>query len=234
MFPPNLPVFKDERFLKDRSEFMGISGGSGRKFGPQSAQGRAEAAANLRGVFALLENNFLADGRDWLLGGHDGGGPTLADIEGVWILHWLRGIPGALPKDLLSEQQFPRVFAWIERFDKAVKSAAQKVGSVPTLSGEQATRTVVEAEFVDRAEDFGQVAPEEPVAKVLGLKKGDRVVVHPTDTGFTYKDSGKLLNLDANEVVFETRATVEGTPAVRVHAPRLGFRVVREDQTSHL
>lgn len=233
MFPPELPIFKDERFLKDRSEFMGASG---RKFGPAPAQARAEATANLRGVFALLESTFLADGRDWLLGSssRQGEGPSLVDIEGVWVLHWLRGIPGALPRDVLSEQQFPRVFAWIERFDQAVKAAAHKVGQVPTVSGEEAARIIVGAEYVNRDDGFGQVAPEEPVAKALELKKGQNVVVYPLDTGSTQKDSGVLLSLDGNEVVFETRATTEGTPAVRVHAPRVGFRVVREDQAPHL
>lgn len=234
IFPPDLPIFKDERFVKDRSDFMG-GASSGRKFGPVPAEARAEATANLRGVFALLENTFLADGRDWLLGGSSDG-PSLADIEGVWLLHWLREIPGTLPKDVLSEQQFPRVHAWIERFDQAVQAAAQKLGPAPTVSGEDAARTIVGAEYVDRGDDssFGQVAPEEPVAKALGLKKGDRVVVYPLDTGSTHKDSGSLLGLDGDQVVFETRATIEGTPAVRVHAPRLGFRVVREDQSSHL
>lgn len=231
MFPPELPIFMDERFVKDRSEFMGASG---RKFGPAPAQVRAEATANLRGVFVLLENTFLADGRDWLLGSNHSDGPSLADIEGVWLLHWLRGIPGALPKDVLSEQQFPRVFAWIERFDQAVKAAAQKVGQAPTVSGEDAARIIVGAEYVNRDDGFGQVAPEEPVAKALELKKGENVVVYPLDTGSAQKDSGVLLSLDGNEVVFETRATIKGTPAVRVHAPRLGFRVVREDQASHL
>lgn len=233
MFPPNLPIFKDERFLKDRSELMGASG---RKFGPSSPQVRAEAAASLRGVFSLLENTFLADGRDWLLGGQQG--PSLADIEGAWVLHWLRSIPGALPKEVLSERHFPRVFAWIKRFDKAVKAAAQQFGSVPKVSGEEAARTIVGAAYVDGAEEgndsFGQVASEEPVAQALGLKKGDRVVVYPLDTGSTRKDSGRLLHLDGNEVIFETKATVEGTPAVRVHAPRSGFRIVPAEQTSHL
>lgn len=240
MFPPTLPIFKDERFLKDRSEFMGATG---RKFGPSAPQTRAEAAANLRGVFSLLENTFLADGRDWILGGRNEGvggqqGPSLADLEGVWVLHWLRSIPGALPKEVLSEQQFPRVFAWIKRFDRAVKAAAHKFGSVPKVSGKEAVRTIVGAAYVDGAEDgndsFGQIAKEEPVAQALGLNKGDRVVVYPLDTGSTYKDEGRLLHLDGDEVVFETRATVEGTPAIRVHAPRSGFRVVPEKQTSRL
>lgn len=237
MFPPTLPVFKDERFMKDRSEFMGAGGAGGRQFGPASAQARAEAATNLRGVFALLEHTFLADGRDWILGGSgSGSSPGLADIEAVWTLHWLRGIPGALPKEVFSVQHFPRVFAWIERFDKAAKAAAQKVGKVPAISGAEATRTIVEAKYVDGAEgdSFGQVVPEEPVAQALKLQKGDRVVVYPVDTGSTHKDVGRLLSLDGNEVIFETRAAVDGTPAVRVHAPRIGFRVVREDQVSHL
>lgn len=216
--------------MKDRSQFMGQGSVS---FGPASPQTRAEVTMNLRGVFSLLEDTLLADGRDWIAAKIGGAEPSLADLEAVWLLHWLRSIPGALPKDVLSKRQFPRVFAWIQRFDEAVQKAASSA-AVATISGADATKTIVSAECLDRAQDFGAIAPEEPVAQALGLKKGDRVVVYPVDTGSTHKDSGRLLSLDAQEIVFETKAAVEGQPAVRVHAPRLGFRVVREDQISHL
>lgn len=236
LLPTYLPIWKDDRWLKDRAGFASGAGGGQEKLSPPSPQARVEALANLRGVFELLESTLLADGRDWILGGGTTQeGPSLADIEAVWVFHWLWGIPKALPQDQISKKQFPKVFAWIQRFDQAVKKAAAAAGEsgkVPRLSGEEAATTVVGSEYVDA--ESGPVGQDEPLVQVLGLKKGDRIVVYPVDSGSTHKDSGSLLSLDAKEVVFETRATVQGSPAVRVHAPRHGFHVVREDQVSHL
>lgn len=218
----DLPVWKDKAFTDDRSNMF-----PGRKFEAPTPEARAEAVANLRGVFELLETSLLADGREWLLKSE---GPRLADIEAVWLFHWLRGIPGALPRDHLSKRQFPKVFAWVERFDQAV-SAAAKGGKVPTLSGEEAAKTIVGSAYFDEA---ARVVEEDPTVATLGLKQGDRVVVFPSDYGMTHKDAGSLVGLDWKEVVFETETKVQGSPAVRVHAPRHGFRVVREDQGSRL
>lgn len=224
LLPAHLPVFKDEAWIRDRTGFFF----PGAKVGAASPQTRAEAAADLRGLLELLETALLADGRDWVLGTD---APALADIEAVWLLHWLRGIPGALPADQLSERQFPRTFAWVERFDGAVAAARKRLGRVPVLSGEQAAAAIVGSPYHEEA---AQVARAEPIVQVLGLKQGDRVVVYPTDSGSSHKDSGSLVGLDDKEVVFETKAELQGSPAVRVHAPRHGFRVVREGQGSRL
>ncbi|KAF3761048.1 hypothetical protein M406DRAFT_267478 [Cryphonectria parasitica EP155] len=223
LIPPQMPLFKDKAWLKDRSDFVG-----GRNFGAAPAEARAEAVANLRGVFELLETALLVDGREWLL---KTDGPSLADIEAVWPLHWLWGMRVALPPDQLSERQFPRVFAWIERFDKAVSAAAARLGKVPTIAGAEATQAILSSPFLD---EDGQVQGGDPIVQALGLSKGDRVVVFPTDSGMTHKDSGVLIGLDEKEVVFETRAEVQGSPAIRVHAPRHGFRIAKEGQAARL
>lgn len=234
LLPADLPIWQDKAWTDDRASFF-----PGGKLAAPRPDARAEAVANLRGVFELLETSLLADGRNWLLGGD---APRLADIEAVWLLHWLRGIPGALPREHLSERQFPKVFAWIERFDRAVSAAAAAAAAAgsgggaqaPEVSGEEAARTIVGSPYFDDDDTAARVVGDDPTVTALGLKQGDRVVVFPSDYGATHKDAGSLVGLDWKEVVFETKTTVQGSPTVRVHAPRHGFRVVREEQGSRL
>ncbi|KAJ4417236.1 hypothetical protein N0V82_006269 [Gnomoniopsis sp. IMI 355080] len=223
LLPPQMPVFKDEVWIKDRTGFFPGAG----KITAPSPEARAEAVANMRGFVGMLETTVFADGREWILNTQS---PSLADIEAVWPLHWVSKIPGALTKDQLSGKQFPRVFAWIERFDKAVGAAARKLGATG-ISGPEATKTIVAAPYFDEA---GRVLQTDLVVQTLGLKQGDRVMVFPSDYGMTHKDSGSLVSIDEKEVVFETKAEAAGSPTVRVHAPRLGFRIVRGEQASRL
>lgn len=224
LLPAAMPLFKDKAWVNDRSGFVF----PGTKVAAPTPQARAEAIAHMRSVLELLEGALLADGRDWVLGTE---APALADIEAVWVLHWLRGIPGALPRDQLSAAQYPRTFAWMDRFDAAVAAARKRAGKAPVLSGADAAKTIVGAEYHEQA--LG-VAAGEPIAQVLGLKQGDGVVVHPTDTGSSHEDTGSLVGLDKKEVVFETKTALQRSPVIRVHAPRHGFRVIREAQNSRL
>ncbi|KAK2615604.1 hypothetical protein N8I77_002348 [Diaporthe amygdali] len=225
LLPRELPIFKDPNFLQDRADFMNGSNMLGQK----SGAAKFEALNDIRHVFELLETTLLADGRDWVLKTE---GPSLADIEAVWPLHWLSGLPGALPSDQISKTQFPKVFAWIERFDKTVTAAKKKLGKVPNVSGEDAVQSIVHSSFFERTGK--EVEQSEPLVKALGLNKGDNIVVFPLDSGSSHKDSGVLQSLDGKEVVFETKTEFEGSPIIRVHAPRHGFRIVRKDQASRL
>lgn len=224
LLPRSLSIFKDPDFLKDRADYL--TGAGAGAILQQTPAARCEALSGIRSAFELLETTLLADGRDWIL---KTGGPSLADIEAVWPLHWLSGLPGALPPDQVSETRFPKVFAWIKRFDRVVSAGADEI---PSVSGEEAAQTIVGSSYFE-AQDV-KVDETEPLGKALGLKEGERVVVFPVDNGSTHKDSGVLLGLDGKEVVFETVADVQGSPTVRVHAPRHGYRIVREDQASRL
>lgn len=53
----------------------------------------------------------------------------------------------------------------------------------------------------------------------------------PTDSGVNHKDKGVLVGLGKGEVTVEKR--IEGR-AIRVHAPRHGFRVRRVDGEAKL
>ena len=209
LLPPNLPLIKDPKFQKDRADFTGV-----RLTRESAAAMRPEAVNDIKGVMELLETTLLADGREWLL---KGGKPSLADIEAVWPLHWLNSMPGALPKEEVSAEKYPKVFAWIARFQKAV-SAAKKAGEKPKqVNGEEAEGIIVGAEY---NEPEGVVDEQDGLVKFHGLSKGSVVEVWPMDTGVNHRDAGKLVSLTATEVVIEP----EGGK-VRVHTPRHGFRV---------
>jgi hypothetical protein len=188
---------------------------------------RAEALCEIRRAMALLEDTLLADGREWVLGSGGGAaaedgrtGPTLADIEAVWVFHWMIGIPGALFDDgYVSAERFPLVYAWVARFQAAVWAAKAGV-VVKEIDGEGAAATLKgQKEGVGYFEEEGVVDASDPIVKVYGLEKGSRIEVWPTDSGAGHRDQGRLVSLDAEEVVWETDV------GVRVHAPRHGFRV---------
>ena len=135
----------------------------------------------------------------------------------VWPFHWLSEIKGALPPNLISSKQYPKVFAWIDRFQKAVSSAKSSVPKPTTLKGAEAVKRIAQAEFSDQE---GQVDENDP----LGLKKGQDIEVWPIDSGFKHHDLGKLVALTAKEVVV-TGQTKTGKE-IRIHFPRTNFRVM--------
>lgn len=124
----------------------------------------------------------------------------------------MKDLKGALPADLISSKQFPKVFAWIDRFNRAVAEAKGKAPKPTSLKGDASAKRVLGAEFVDR--EMG-VDASDP----LQLREGQDVEVWPTDSGFRHRDRGSLIGLDEDEVVIAA-----GT-GIRLHFPRTGFRV---------
>jgi len=129
---------------------------------------------------------------------------------------------GALPTDQISPNHFPKTFAWISRFGKAVKATA---GKPRTINGQEALSQVEKSDY---AEDESEVDAHDPT----GLKRGEEVQVWPVDSGVNYRDRGRLVGLDGNEVVIESET--KGGERVRVHTPRHGFRVMRVQSGSNL
>ena len=117
-----------------------------------------------------------------------------------------------LPEALFSQSDFPKTHKWIERFETAVQNASS-VGCT-TIDGKTAAEQILAGGF---AEDEGDVLSDEP----LQIKKGERVEVYPTDSGFNNKDQGTLLSLSEREIVI---ALDNG---LHLHTPRAGFRVSR-------
>jgi len=176
---------------------------------------RPEALVSIRENFAFLENTLLADGRDWIL---KTDAPSLADIHCIWPFHWLTGMKGALPPTLVSDKQFPRMFAWIKRFEEVVKQAKGQAPKPATVKGPEAVEKILGAEFGDEASQ--SVLEGDPT----GLKKGDEVQVWPTDSGQRHRERGILVGLTEKEIVIEVQRKPE-QKSVRVHAPRHGFRI---------
>ena len=72
--PPEMPLMKSEKFVKDREDY------TGRSWAVEHVKAmRPEALNHLKIAFDFLETGLLADGRDWIL---KTDGPSLADIEG--------------------------------------------------------------------------------------------------------------------------------------------------------
>ncbi|KAJ9645675.1 hypothetical protein H2199_002714 [Coniosporium tulheliwenetii] len=208
LLPSNLPILNDPKFTKDRESFTGRSWDK-----KDMDRARPESVVHIRDAFELLETTLLADGRDWVLKTEK---PTLGDIEAIWPFDWLVELQ-ALPPNVISEKQFPKVFAWINRFREALKSARASAPKPVTLKGPEAVNFINNAEFAEQA---GRVDENDP----LGLKPGAQVQVWPIDSGFSHKDQGQLVTLVPDEVTI-SKKTKEGKE-IHLHAPRWGFRIV--------
>ena len=138
----------------------------------------------------------------------------------IWVLDWLKGLKGALPSDLISAKQYPEVYAWIERFNKALSAAKAKAPNPTSLKGPEAAERISKAAFVEQSLGVDSTDP-------LGLEAGQQVRVWPIDSGSSGRDTGRLVGLDDQEVVIEN-------DRVRVHFPRTGFRIVPADVQSKL
>lgn len=84
-------------------------------------------------------------------GGYADNGPQ---ILAVWPFHWLLGLKGALPPSLFSKEKFPNVFAWIDRFSKAVSTAKSSAPKPTTLEGVEAMKHVTQADFSEPGTQF--------------------------------------------------------------------------------
>ncbi|KAJ3508892.1 hypothetical protein NM208_g15747 [Fusarium decemcellulare] len=222
LLPQDLPLLQDPAYYRDRGEFIGAN-----LSGESMEAKKPDALVEVARAFNFLETTLLADGRNWILGTEK---PSLADIEAIWPFHWMAGLPGTLPQDKFSASVYPRVYAWIGRFQDAVSTAKKQVGKPATLSGDEAERNIQAVAF---SEPEKNVDSEDAVVAAQGLRRGDAVMVWPTDTGSSWRDKGKLVSIDSEEVVYEARGN-DGT--VRVHAPRHGFRVekVMDGESSKL
>ncbi|KAI0164340.1 glutathione S-transferase [Hypoxylon sp. FL1284] len=232
LLPPEAVAARGPGFARDRAELVGVDmagqADSASPFSPGSvAARRPEAAAAMREVVELLETaTALAGGADWLLGTPR---PSLADLEAVWPLQWLHRIPGALPADVIGRERFPRVYAWIERFEDVVEEEKRR-GSVPrSVEGAEAAAAVVAAPY---AEPEVGVDAADPVVVAEGLERGADVRLGPTDWGVSHTDAGPLVGMDKVQFVIETAGSAG---SVRLHAPRHGFKVCKaSDDASRL
>lgn len=123
-------------------------------------------------------------------------------------------LEGSFPDNIVSEKIFPRVYAWCDRYQKAV-TAAQEAAKPEVIEGDEVLKRMAAAQF---AEDPHGVDDLDP----LGLKEGQQVAVAPTDTGFGCVEKGPLVAVTKSEIVIGSK-TKDGT-VVHIHTPRWNFR----------
>ncbi len=86
----------------------------------------------------------------------------------IWPFDWITEFKDALPPTVISERQFPKVYAWIGRFRAAVKSARQSAPKPKTIQGSDALKHLISTGF---AESEGKVDDNDPT----GLRPGSTV-----------------------------------------------------------
>lgn len=135
-------------------------------------------------------------------------------------MHWLETIPGSLDPAYISERQFPKTFAYIERFRTALQGAQAAMPKPVRLPMTDIMKNMAESSFYESVGEFDANDP-------LGLKPGEMVSTSPTDTGAGHRDTGKLVSLTPNEVVIAKQTKAAPGFEIHVHMPRWGFRVLR-------
>lgn len=204
------------KFNDDRSKLLGGD------FKQAVLRGQPSAMAEVISVFEFLENGLLADGRNWLLNTER---VTSVDIEAAWALVWIDGMDEGLPSEHFSEQWFPKVRAWMNRYRSALREAQQKRGPVENISGAAAAKLIKASPVTAQSAGVSQA---DPVAKSMGLVKGDLITIWTSDVPkATEKDTGKLVALLSNEIVMDV-STAGGT--FRVYAPRNGFYLQKHSE----
>lgn len=209
--PLDLPLLKDPKFEADRTAF------SGRSWGKDAMRkARPEALVNMRDAFAFMEDVVLADGRSWVCGGEK---LTMADVEASWVFQWVGSFRDKEVDAVLGKVVFPKVAAWVERFEKAVKEARGRGPKVASVKGKEVL------EFVEKVGKEGRAELKVDEKDPLGFKEGEEVEVWPIESGFTHRDRGRLVGLTKEEIVVAKK--LESGSEIRIHAPRVGFRVAK-------
>lgn len=211
-----MAIFKDEKWIKDREQF------GGRTMNIEARErGRPESLVHMRDLFVLMEHTLLADGRQWVLGGNR---PSMADIEAVWVVHWMMSMKGALGS-YITEREFPKTWAYVKRFEDETRKAREEMEKPVTLKDEQAVETVLGMALDSNlTEDIDGSDP-------TGLKKGEEVEMWPIDSGFSHHDKGELVELTAEEMVVKKCAKGKD---IRIHYPRWQFRISKTGKKAQL
>ncbi|OCT45830.1 glutathione S-transferase [Cladophialophora carrionii] len=213
LIPPTAEVMHDKEWLQDRTNM------TGRKFDIETLkQGRAESLSHVRMYFNQMEHELLADGRQYLLATKE---PTLADVHAIWTFDWALQEKGHmfeyLEKEVIGEDQFPRTFAYVNRFRRSMAKKEEQNGIPEALSSTDAVKRILASDFFEKE---GTIDPRDP----LKLRKGQLVEIWPVESGFTHHDKGELVSIGVKEVVISSRPNV-GEGRLRLHFPRVNFRI---------
>ena len=122
--------------------------------------------------------------------------------------------------DCLSQffsQNYPKTFAWRERYREACDTAKRKLSDPPVVEGPEAAKRIFGSDFREQK----LLADESDFA---GVKKGADVEVWPIDDhiGRKTREIGELVNLTYQEAVIEKNIQ-NGETRARVHTCRAGI-----------
>lgn len=201
-------LLQNKVFLDDRQKLMG-----GRRMTAEMmGAGRPDGLQAFRQVFELLETTFLADGRDWILGGK---GPSTADIDAVWPLEWVmcdRNMKGALEGGNCGEDVYPKVHKWVRMFMDLVERKKEACRKPESLNEDALTTRVMNA--WSPTDDIG-FSTDDP----LRLQLNDQVEAYPSDYGQSGRCTGSLVGLSTTEVV------LRNSKGLHIHLPRWNFAI---------
>jgi len=125
LIPSDTPLLQDPKWQEDRKNYFPHGDMS------KESMDRAKPGAEVEmaRTYKLLES-ILQDDRAWIANGNR---PSLADIEAIWPVIFTMNIPGALASDKFSKEIFPKVYAWVDRFQAAVGTAKNHQGKHQSL-----------------------------------------------------------------------------------------------------
>ncbi|KAL7274521.1 hypothetical protein RUND412_002583 [Rhizina undulata] len=210
----NLPLMRDEKFVKDRENY------SGRSFRKEDMDARRpEALKEIRKAFIVMED-FLSDSRPWILGSEF----SLVDLEAVWPFEWMITMPGALENTAITPSNFPKTFSYVSRFTSLLKSSCPDPKINPTISGSDAKEAIIScSKLAEEVIEIGLTGSEDQ----RSINFGEEVEVAPVDSGKNHPQRGRVRGLDEERVVLEVVPTgeVKDGRTVRVVFPIRGFEI---------
>jgi hypothetical protein len=122
-----------------------------------------------------------------------------------------------------SAKNYPKTFAWRERYREACDTAKRKLSDPPVIEGPEAAKRIFGSGFHEQ-----KLFVDE--SDFVGVKKVADVEVWPIDdhSGRKTREIGELVSLTHSEVVIEKNTQNEET-RVRVHLPRWNYRLEPAD-----
>ncbi|KAJ7129725.1 hypothetical protein C8R44DRAFT_777504 [Mycena epipterygia] len=159
---------------------------------------------------SLIEEQ-LSDGREWLF---EMEFPSLADVSVHFVYTWIKGFPDA--ESLFDANTIPKSLEWLARLTDYLGRLKESQPEESKIISSDAAARIVAASF----EPYSVVGFDTREAAHLGLKAGDEVSVARDDNPRTYGTVGKLVALNGEEFVIETKGS---SGLVRCHFPRIMF-----------